>query len=65
MAAVTPVAVRIGDQWDGYLPPAPRSMEDSGFWERPQPGATDFWAADDREEDDPSYSAGRRVPGDG
>ncbi|WP_133061513.1 hypothetical protein [Streptosporangium minutum] len=65
VAAVTPVAVRIGDQWDGYLPPAPRSMEDSGFWERPQPGATDFWAADDREEDDPSYSAGRRVPGDG
>lgn len=65
VAAVTPVAVRIGDQWDGYLPPAPRSMEDSGFWERPQPGATDFWAADDKEEDDPSYSAGRRVPGDG
>ncbi|MEU7990210.1 hypothetical protein AB0B56_35640 [Streptosporangium canum] len=65
VAAVTPVAVRIGDQWDGYLPPAPRSMEDSGFWERPQPGATDFWAADDKEEDDPSYSGGRRVLGDG
>ncbi|MFD8563364.1 hypothetical protein ACFV1N_39330 [Streptosporangium canum] len=65
VAAVTPVAVRIGDRWDGYLPPAPRSMEDSGFWERPQPGATDFWAADDKEEDDPSYPGGRRLPGDG
>ncbi|MER5326922.1 hypothetical protein [Streptosporangium roseum] len=65
VAAVTPVAVRIGDRWDDYLPPAPRSMEDSGFWERPQPGATDFWAADDKEDDDPSYSGGRRVPGEG
>ncbi|MDP9863586.1 MULTISPECIES: hypothetical protein [Streptosporangium] len=65
---VTPVGVRIGDRWDGYLPPAPRSMEDSGFWERPQPGATDFWAADKDEEeaeDGPSYSGGRRVPGGG
>ncbi|WP_141703507.1 hypothetical protein [Planobispora rosea] len=47
VSVVTPVVVRAGDhQWDGYLPPAPRSMEDSGFWERPQPGAEDFWAAD-------------------
>ncbi|WP_449061023.1 hypothetical protein [Planomonospora algeriensis] len=40
-----------GGRWDGYLPPAPRSIEDSGFWERPQPGATDFWA-EDRDEDE-------------
>ncbi|MGP3962872.1 hypothetical protein ACTWPT_43465 [Nonomuraea sp. 3N208] len=40
-------AVQIEDRWDDYLPPSPRSMEDSGFWERPQPGAADFWAADD------------------
>ncbi|MGW0810511.1 hypothetical protein [Nonomuraea sp. NPDC002799] len=46
-AHVTPPAVRIEDRWDDYLPPSPRSMEDSGFWERPQPGATDFWAADE------------------
>ncbi|WP_433249667.1 hypothetical protein ACQPYK_02795 [Streptosporangium sp. CA-135522] len=59
--AVAPIAVRIGDRWDDYLPPAPRSMEDSGFWERPQPGATDFWAAD---EEDPSYPGGRRDGGD-
>ncbi|MGW4793809.1 hypothetical protein ACWEPC_15545 [Nonomuraea sp. NPDC004297] len=39
-------AVRLEERWDDYLPPAPRSMEDSGFWERPQPGAADFWAAD-------------------
>ncbi|MFB9882524.1 hypothetical protein ACFFMN_31820 [Planobispora siamensis] len=56
---VTPVAARMGDRWDDYLPPAPRSMEDSGFWERPQPGATDFWAADD---DDSMYSGRRRRP---
>ncbi|WP_433513415.1 hypothetical protein ACQP2T_59185 [Nonomuraea sp. CA-143628] len=48
-AAVTPPAVRIEERWDDYLPPAPRAMEDSGFWERPQPGAGDFWAADDDE----------------
>ncbi|GII02188.1 hypothetical protein Pta02_41960 [Planobispora takensis] len=56
---VTPVAARMGERWDDYLPPAPRSMEDSGFWERPQPGATDFWAADD---DDSTYSGRRRRP---
>ncbi|UBU13812.1 hypothetical protein [Nonomuraea gerenzanensis] len=39
-------AVRLEERWDDYLPPSPRSMEDSGFWERPQPGADDFWAAD-------------------
>ncbi|MBG0827269.1 hypothetical protein HS041_05780 [Planomonospora sp. ID67723] len=53
VSVVTPVAVRAGDRWDDYLPPAPRSMEDSGFWERPQPGAADFWAAD---EDDSAYA---------
>ncbi|MCA2227165.1 hypothetical protein [Nonomuraea aurantiaca] len=47
--AATPPAVRIEERWDDYLPPAPRAMEDSGFWERPQPGAGDFWAADDDE----------------
>ncbi|MCK2214576.1 hypothetical protein MF672_012355 [Actinomadura sp. ATCC 31491] len=40
-------AVRIEERWDDYLPPSPRSMEDSGFWERPLPGALDFWAPDD------------------
>ncbi|GII11311.1 hypothetical protein Ppa06_51090 [Planomonospora parontospora subsp. parontospora] len=51
IGSVTAVAVRSGrGRWDGYLPPAPRSIEDSGFWERPQPGAKDFWA-EDREED--------------
>jgi hypothetical protein len=62
IGGVTPVAVRSGgNRWDGYLPPAPRSIEDSGFWERPQPGATDFWA-EDREEDehDPDVSGGSR-----
>ncbi|WP_127938723.1 hypothetical protein [Nonomuraea polychroma] len=43
--------IRIEDRWDDYLPPSPRSMEDSGFWERPQPGAADFWAADDDDDD--------------
>ncbi|NRQ40216.1 Ig-like domain-containing protein [Nonomuraea sp. NN258] len=59
-AKVTPPAVRIEDRWDDYLPPSPRAMEDSGFWERPQPGSADFWAADD---DEGAY-AGRR-PRDG
>ncbi|WP_433371153.1 hypothetical protein [Streptosporangium sp. CA-115845] len=44
------VVAPTADRWDDYLPPAPRSMEDSGFWERPQPGATDFWA-EDRDDD--------------
>ncbi|MEV4382427.1 hypothetical protein [Streptosporangium sp. NPDC049644] len=44
-------AARTADRWDDYLPPAPRSMEDSGYWERPQPGATDFWAEDRNDED--------------
>lgn len=39
-------AVRLEDRWDDYLPPTPRAMEDSGFWERPQPG--DFWTPDAR-----------------
>ncbi|GAA4056596.1 hypothetical protein [Nonomuraea soli] len=42
-------AIKIEERWDDYLPPSPRSMEDSGFWERPQPGAGDFWAADEDE----------------
>ncbi|MEU6722981.1 hypothetical protein ABZ917_04610 [Nonomuraea wenchangensis] len=46
-AAAQRPAVRIEERWDDYLPPSPRSMEDSGFWERPQPGALDFWAPDD------------------
>ncbi|MGI5284839.1 hypothetical protein ACQEVF_16075 [Nonomuraea polychroma] len=46
-ASLLHTAIRIEDRWDDYLPPSPRSMEDSGFWERPQPGAADFWAADD------------------
>ncbi|GAA2220521.1 hypothetical protein GCM10009850_122440 [Nonomuraea monospora] len=44
-------AVRLEERWDDYLPPSPRSMEDSGFWERPQPGAADFWAADSEGDD--------------
>ncbi|MEU0563901.1 hypothetical protein ABZ297_00685 [Nonomuraea sp. NPDC005983] len=47
--SVTPPAVRIEDRWDDYLPPSPRAMEDSGFWERPLPGEAEFWAADDEE----------------
>ncbi|GGS78170.1 hypothetical protein ACFFV7_13515 [Nonomuraea spiralis] len=54
-----PPATRIEDRWDDYLPPSPRSMEDSGFWERPQPGADDFWAPDDNEEDSERAFAGR------
>ncbi|GAA1727620.1 hypothetical protein GCM10009734_35760 [Nonomuraea bangladeshensis] len=46
-AAAQRPAVPIEERWDDYLPPSPRSMEDSGFWERPQPGALDFWAPDD------------------
>ncbi|MEV4113511.1 hypothetical protein [Nonomuraea sp. NPDC049695] len=55
-------AVRIEDRWDDYLPPSPRSMEDSGFWERPQPGSADFWAADEdnKESDEERAYAGRR-----
>lgn len=60
VSAVAPPAVRLEDRWDDYLPPSPRSMEDSGFWERPQPGAGDFWAADD---DEDGYN-GRRRRGD-
>ncbi|MEU4830541.1 hypothetical protein [Streptosporangium sp. NPDC023615] len=44
--AAAPSPVRVAHRWDDYLPPAPRSMEDSGFWGRPQPGATDFWGDD-------------------
>ncbi|WP_125643999.1 hypothetical protein [Nonomuraea sp. WAC 01424] len=55
-----PPATRIEDRWDDYLPPSPRSMEDSGFWERPQPGADDFWAPDHNEEDSERAFAGRR-----
>jgi hypothetical protein len=59
-------AVRLEERWDDYLPPSPRSMEDSGFWERPQPGAADFWAADQDGDDrgdargDERTQAGRR-----
>ncbi|GAA4981364.1 hypothetical protein GCM10023334_110780 [Nonomuraea thailandensis] len=59
-------AVRLEERWDDYLPPSPRSMEDSGFWERPQPGAADFWAADQDGDDrggakgDERAQAGRR-----
>ncbi|MFI6452239.1 hypothetical protein ACIBF6_11840 [Streptosporangium amethystogenes] len=64
-------AARTADRWDDYLPPAPRSMEDSGYWERPQPGATDFWAEDRndddrderRERDGLSPSGHRFIPG--
>ncbi|MFB4283697.1 hypothetical protein ACBJ59_50945 [Nonomuraea sp. MTCD27] len=56
---VTP-AVRLEERWNDYLPPSPRSMEDSGFWERPQPGAADFWAADDDGADDLGYSPLKR-----
>ncbi|MEV1171178.1 hypothetical protein [Nonomuraea sp. NPDC049784] len=58
-------AVRIEDRWDDYLPPSPRSMEDSGFWERPQPGSADFWAADDenKEADEERAYALRRHTG--
>ncbi|TMR95303.1 hypothetical protein EJK15_29615 [Nonomuraea basaltis] len=65
-ASIPLPAVRIEDRWDDYLPPSPRSMEDSGFWERPQPGAADFWAADDDDadghgdDDDKRAYAGRR-----
>ncbi|MET7332649.1 hypothetical protein [Nonomuraea sp. NPDC005650] len=48
-AAPVRPAVRMEDRWDDYLPPSPRSMEDSGFWERPQPGAADFWSGEDEE----------------
>ncbi|WP_189238400.1 hypothetical protein [Planomonospora parontospora] len=63
IGSVTPVAVRSsGGRWDGYLPSAPRSIEDSGFWERPQPGATDFWA-EDREEVREEDEHGSGAPG--
>ncbi|MEV0594379.1 hypothetical protein [Nonomuraea cavernae] len=58
-ASATPPPVHIEDRWDDYLPPTPRSMEDSGFWERPQPGAGDFWSADE----EGSAYAGRRHQG--
>ncbi|NBE99906.1 hypothetical protein FE391_26445 [Nonomuraea sp. KC401] len=60
-ASISPPAVRIEEHWDDYLPPSPRAMEDSGFWERPQPGSADFWAADDDENE--RVSAGRRHRG--
>ncbi|MFI9555836.1 hypothetical protein [Nonomuraea endophytica] len=47
-SSVPAPAVRLEDRWDDYLPPTPRAMEDSGFWERPQPG--DFWTPDERVE---------------
>ncbi|MEV5499154.1 hypothetical protein AB0M50_27500 [Nonomuraea fuscirosea] len=67
-SAAAALPARLEERWDDYLPPAPRSMEDSGFWERPQPGAGDFWAADDdaAEGDDKGGSrsfAGRRHSG--
>lgn len=52
-----PPATPLEQRWDDYLPPSPRCMEDSGFWERPLPGAGDFWASDDDEE---RAYAGRR-----
>ncbi|MEU4229356.1 hypothetical protein AB0F17_34100 [Nonomuraea sp. NPDC026600] len=60
-AGVTPPDVRIEERWDDYLPPSPRAMEDSGFWERPQPGAGDFWAAD---EDENAFAGHRHRGGD-
>jgi hypothetical protein len=54
-----PPAAHIEDRWDDYLPPAPRAMEDSGFWERPLTGDGDFWAADE----DENAMAGRRHRG--
>ncbi|WP_143044095.1 hypothetical protein [Nonomuraea jiangxiensis] len=51
-------SVSIEDRWDDYLPPSPRAMEDSGFWERPQPGAADFWAADDDDDENDVTGAG-------
>lgn len=60
-AAVAPPDVRIEERWDDYLPPSPRAMEDSGFWERPQPGAGDFWAAD---EDENAFAGHRHRGGD-
>ncbi|TDC03770.1 hypothetical protein E1267_25220 [Nonomuraea longispora] len=60
-ASINPPAVRIEEHWDDYLPPSPRAMEDSGFWERPQSGSADFWAADDDENE--RVFAGRRHRG--
>jgi hypothetical protein len=70
-ASVLGPTLRSKDRWDDYLPPSPKSMEDSGFWERPQPGAADFWAADEddangREGDGGSRAyAGRQGKGSG
>ncbi|MFF4194240.1 hypothetical protein [Nonomuraea sp. NPDC001831] len=58
---VVPPATPLEQRWDDYLPPSPRCMEDSGFWERPLPGAGDFWASDDDDDDDDERAyAGRR-----
>ncbi|MBT2225865.1 hypothetical protein [Nonomuraea sp. NEAU-A123] len=62
-AVVTSADVRIEERWDDYLPPSPRAMEDSGFWERPQPGAGDFWAADE-DEDENAFAGHRHRGGD-
>ncbi|MEO3889139.1 hypothetical protein [Nonomuraea sp. B5E05] len=63
-ASIAPPAVRIEDHWDDYLPPSPKAMEDSGFWERPQPGSADFWAADEGDDDKNERAfAGRRHRG--
>ncbi|TDD16006.1 hypothetical protein [Nonomuraea diastatica] len=63
-ASITPPAVRIEEHWDDYLPPSPRAMEDSGFWERPQPGSADFWAADEGDDHENERAfAGRRHRG--
>ncbi|WP_189124847.1 hypothetical protein [Nonomuraea cavernae] len=43
---LAPRAVHTEDRWDDYLPPSPRSMEDSGFWERPTGKAIELWDAD-------------------
>ncbi|MEU1720143.1 hypothetical protein [Nonomuraea sp. NPDC005692] len=56
-----PPATPLEQRWDDYLPPSPRCMEDSGFWERPLPGAGDFWASDDEER---AYAGRRPEKGD-
>lgn len=60
---VVPPATPLEQRWDDYLPPSPRCMEDSGFWERPLPGAGDFWASDD-EEEERAYAGRRPEKGD-
>ncbi|MEV4470187.1 hypothetical protein [Nonomuraea sp. NPDC049504] len=54
-------SVPIDERWNDFLPPTPRSMEDSAFWTRSQAGDGDFWETEG--DGDGAYSGRARRNG--